>query len=67
MLNGIIHHSDARNKSSMAGAIRLAVSRALLAFIDEEKAEQMRRGDIGKNCCNILFHNIFNVVLTVLT
>ena len=34
------------NKSAMAGAIRLAISRALLAYVSEEDAEQMRRAGL---------------------
>ena len=46
MLNGTINKYPGVYKSAMAGAIRLAISRALLPFINEEQSEQMRRGNL---------------------
>ena len=46
MLNGRVNKYRGCYKSAMAGAIRLAISKALLAFVNEEQSEQMRRGEV---------------------
>lgn len=42
---------DVGGPAGQAGALRLALSRALLAFVDKDTAEKMRLGTCAENSC----------------